>query len=82
MNQPDPGDANLKPAASISSAAAQIPKARERGAGISARRGGGVEPELRHQKSKRWQDKNAAGFEAWNAYVERNGLPLAKYRKF
>jgi post-segregation antitoxin (ccd killing protein) len=82
MNQPDPRDANLKPAASISSAAAQIPEARERGAGISSPGGGGFERKLRHQSAKRCQDDDAAGFAAWNGYVERNGLRLAKYRKF
>ena len=29
-----------------------------------------------------WVAENAEAFECWNAYVEKNGLPLAKYRTF
>jgi hypothetical protein len=29
-----------------------------------------------------WQKENALGFEAWNSYVERHGVPLARYRTF
>ena len=34
------------------------------------------------ERVKQWQDDNVAGFDAWNTYVERNGVPLASYRKF
>ena len=43
---------------------------------------GGSDAAARDQRAKRWQDDNAAGFEAWNDYVERNGVPLAQFRKF
>jgi len=42
----------------------------------------GVESALRDGRAKRWQEENAAAFEAWNAYVEKHGVPLAKYRNF
>jgi antitoxin CcdA len=42
----------------------------------------GLATEVRRERAKRWQDENAAGFEAWNAYVAENGVPLAAYRKF
>jgi post-segregation antitoxin (ccd killing protein) len=38
--------------------------------------------QAREEKARRWQDKNTAGFEAWNLYVKRNGVPLGQYRKF
>nr|WP_294560577.1 type II toxin-antitoxin system CcdA family antitoxin [uncultured Rhodopila sp.] len=82
MNQSNQRDINLMPAASISPDEAAGIKACEGGAGIPSPGGGGIESEIRHRKAKRWQDDNAAGFAAWNAYVERNGVPLAKYRKF
>ena len=31
-------------------------------------------------KAKKWQDENRASFEAWNDYVEQNGVPLAEFR--
>ncbi len=42
----------------------------------------GLANAVRHEKARRWQEANAAGFEAWDAYVERNGVPLGQYRKF
>jgi antitoxin CcdA len=42
----------------------------------------GLETAVRQARAERWQAENSVGFEAWNAYVERNGVPLAKYRKF
>ena len=42
----------------------------------------GLADEVRCEKARRWQQDNAAGFQAWNDYVERNGVPLARYRKF
>lgn len=29
-----------------------------------------------------WIAESGQAFECWNAYVEKNGLPLAKYRSF
>lgn len=40
-------------------------------------------PERRRQISdagRKWMDENAEAMQAWNAWVEKNGLPLAKYR--
>jgi antitoxin CcdA len=82
MDHPNLRDAGRKPAVVISSAEAQITKAPERGVGMSSTCEGGIESDDCYQSAKRWQDDNAAGFAAWNAYVERNGVPLAKYRKF
>ena len=33
-------------------------------------------------KTKKWQDENRASFEAWNDYLEQNGIPLAEFRQF
>lgn len=37
---------------------------------------------LRAEKIRRWQAENRAAMDAQNEWVERNGLPLAKYRLF
>lgn len=34
------------------------------------------------EKSRRWKIENQAALDAWNDYVDKNGLPLAKYRLF
>ncbi|MBO6539755.1 MAG: type II toxin-antitoxin system CcdA family antitoxin [Rhizobiaceae bacterium] len=34
------------------------------------------------EKSRRWKEENREAIESSNAYVEKHGLPLAKYRMF
>ena len=52
------------------------------GTGVSRACESGLETAVRQARAERWHADNSAGFEAWNAYVERNGVPLAKFRKF
>ncbi len=42
----------------------------------------GLAREIAEARSRRWRDENRAAIEASNAYVEREGLPLARYRQF
>jgi len=42
-------------------------------------------PEKRDQISeegRKWQEENAEAINSWNEWIEKNGLPLAKYRPF
>ena len=32
--------------------------------------------------ARRWQEDNRERIEAWNAWIDENGLPLAEYRQF
>ena len=34
------------------------------------------------KRAELWVAENQKAFECWNAYVEKNGLPLGKYRNF
>lgn len=34
------------------------------------------------EKARRWQEENREAIKAWNAWVEENELPLARYRMF
>lgn len=34
------------------------------------------------RRAELWVDENVKAFETWNTYVEKNGLPLIKYRRF
>lgn len=31
---------------------------------------------------ERWREENSAAMEAWDGWIEQNGLPLEKYRMF
>lgn len=41
-----------------------------------------VQDAIRAEKERRWIEENREAIEAQNAWVERHGLPLAKYRMF
>jgi hypothetical protein len=34
------------------------------------------------EAGKRWLEENAESIRGWNEWVEKNGLPLDKYRQF
>ena len=42
----------------------------------------GLEAALKEERKRRWQDENREAAEAWNVWIEKNGLPLARYRQF
>jgi antitoxin CcdA len=42
----------------------------------------GIAEAIRREKARIWQDDNAAAVAGANAWVEKNGLPLGKYRLF
>jgi antitoxin CcdA len=37
---------------------------------------------VRKLKAAQWLEENRAALEGYNAWVEKNGLPLVKYRQF
>ncbi|MBS0353448.1 MAG: type II toxin-antitoxin system CcdA family antitoxin [Proteobacteria bacterium] len=42
----------------------------------------GIARAVAEKRAEQWVKENAGVFESWNDYVEKNGLPLAKYRNF
>ncbi len=71
-----------KRATNVSLSEVLVAEARALNVNVSRACKSGLETAVRQARAERWQAENSAGFEAWNAYVERNGVPLAKYRKF
>ncbi|WP_206030313.1 type II toxin-antitoxin system CcdA family antitoxin [Roseomonas sp. AR75] len=41
-----------------------------------------IQDAIRAEKARRWQEENREALEAQNAWIEKHGLPLAKYRIF
>lgn len=35
---------------------------------------------LKAELDRRWKEQNRESIEGWNRWIEKNGLPLAKYR--
>ena len=42
----------------------------------------GLAAEVAKETRRRWLVENGAAMNAWNEFVETNGLPLAEYRQF
>ena len=77
-----PRDDGPKRPTNVSLSEALLTEAKSLGVNISRACEHGLSDEVRQEKARRWQQQNQAGFEAWNSYVDRKGVPLAKYRKF
>ncbi len=56
--------------------------ARELGMNLSATVDALLAEEVRKRYWQRWNEENKAAIEHYNARVEREGLPLARYRSF
>jgi antitoxin CcdA len=42
----------------------------------------GLEQQVARARAEAWLEENREALESSNAYVEKNGLPLARYRMF
>jgi antitoxin CcdA len=56
--------------------------ARELGMNLSQTVDGLLAEEVRRRYWERWNEENKAAISAYNERIERDGLPLAKYRSF
>ena len=56
--------------------------ARELGMNLSQTVDGLLAEEVRRRYWERWNEENKAAIGAYNERIERDGLPLAKYRSF
>ncbi|SEJ63393.1 antitoxin CcdA [Sphingobium sp. AP50] len=59
-----------------------VADAKELGINLSRACEEGLRKEIAAERGRRWQEENAVGIAASNAYVEKYGLPLEKYRMF
>jgi antitoxin CcdA len=71
-----------KRATNISLNADLLSAAKDHGINISQACEGGLAKAVIAARRERWLAENAEAIESSNAYVEKYGLPLAKYRQF
>ena len=69
-------------ATNISLNASLVEEAKALGVNISLASARGLEQAVKEARGKRWLEENIEALDAYNAYVEEHGLPLAKYRMF
>lgn len=71
-----------KKATNVSLAEPLLAEAKELRINVSQAAEAGVARAVAEKRAELWVAESAKAFECWNAYVEKNGLPLAKYRSF
>ena len=75
-------DASPKRATNLTLNAKVLDMARELGMNLSQTVDGLLAEEVRRRYWERWNEENTAAISAYNERIERDGLPLAKYRTF
>ena len=68
--------------ASVSVDAALLSDARDLDIDVSQVAETGLAAAVKAERERRWRLENAEAIKAYNDDVEKNGLPLAKYRQF
>jgi antitoxin CcdA len=71
-----------KKSTNVSLSAAVVAEAKELGVNISQASEKGVVAEISKRRREKWLDENMEAIEANNAWIEKNGLPLAEFRLF
>jgi antitoxin CcdA len=61
---------------------ALVADAKAMGINVSRACEAGLAAELKAERERQWLEENAEAIRASNEYVEKYGLPLAKYRQF
>lgn len=59
-----------------------VTEAKRLGVNLSKACERGLAAEVAETRSAQWRRDNQEAIEAWNAHVEANGLPLARFRQF
>lgn len=78
MNAPH----RAKKSVNLSLDAELVDEARALGLTLSRAAEAGLRAAVREEKGRRWLEENAEAIEYYNDWVEKNGLPLEKYRMF
>ena len=66
----------------VSLDAALVADAKALGINLSRACETGLAAELKAERERQWREENAEAIASSNAYVEKYGLPLARYRQF
>lgn len=72
----------IRKAANLSLDSELLTQARELDINLSRAAEDGISKAIKAERERRWLEENAEAIRAENDYIEKNGLPLAKYRQF
>jgi antitoxin CcdA len=82
MDMKNARQSRLRKPTNVSLDSAAIAEAKALGINISQACERGLVIELSRVRSEKWLEENLPALEAWNVWVEENGLPLEEYRQF
>jgi antitoxin CcdA len=71
-----------KRATNVSLQAVLLEEAKTLGINVSRACERGLTAQIAEERAKRWRTENREAIAESNAYVERHGVPLARYRRF
>lgn len=69
-------------AANLSLDSKLLTQARELDINLSRAVEDGIAKAVKAERERRWLKENAEAIDAYNEYIEKNGLPLEEYRSF
>jgi antitoxin CcdA len=73
---------NARKATNVSLDRALLNEAKRLGINVSRACEAGLAGRIAEVRAQRWLDENRAALASSNAYVDRQGLPLARHRQF
>lgn len=73
---------SLRKPTSLSLDSALLKEAKALGINVSRSAEAGIAEAVKRHKQEKWLTENAKALASSNAYVEANGLPLARHRQF
>jgi len=71
-----------KKATNVSLAESLLAEARLLKINVSQAAESGLANAVAEKRAELWVKENAKAFDCWNDYIEKNGLPLERYRSF
>ncbi|MBW9088767.1 type II toxin-antitoxin system CcdA family antitoxin [Rhizobium wenxiniae] len=73
---------SARKAANLSLDSELLSQARELDINLSRAAEDGIAKAVKAERERRWLEENADAIQAYNEYIEKNGLPLEEYRTF
>lgn len=59
-----------------------VERAKEFGINVSRACEAGLAAEVSAERARLWQEENREAIDAYNSWIEQNGIPLAEHRMF
>jgi antitoxin CcdA len=81
MNHPAKID-SPKRATNVSLSSDLVDEAKRLGVNLSQACEKGLAEQVKMALGEQWKRENKDAIESWNQWIDKNGLPLAKYRQF